>query len=284
MPLVLAATPIGNPADASARLSEALATADLIAAEDTRRLHRLASSLGVARHARVIALYDAVEDERAGAILDAVAAGSTVLVVTDAGTPVVSDPGFAIVRAAVRRNLPVTVLPGASAVTAALAVAGIPAERFCFEGFLPRRAAERRSRLAELASDTRALVLFESPRRLAASLADLAEAFGRERSAAVCRELTKTHEEVRRGSLDELAGWAATSEVLGEITVVVAGSVSGGGRPDDDVLRAEVAERMASGASRRSAVDAVAVIHGVSRREVYDAALAESGGDPQYAG
>jgi 16S rRNA (cytidine1402-2'-O)-methyltransferase len=281
MPLVIAATPIGDPDDASPRLRRALATADVIAAEDTRRLRRLTSMLGVRTTARVVAVYDSVERGRAGGLLDAVEAGQTVLLVTDAGMPVVSDPGHVLVSEAIARGLPVTVIPGPSAVTAAIAVAGVPASQFTFEGFLPRKAGERRARLAELAADRRAVVAFESPRRLAASLADLEAAFGADRAAAVCRELTKTHEEVRRGTLRELAAWAAGSEILGEITVVVAGA-SGDPVPlDPEALRAAVDAEVAKGSSRRDAVDAVAAVHGVSRRAVYQVALGQSAGKPQ---
>jgi 16S rRNA (cytidine1402-2'-O)-methyltransferase len=272
MPLVLAATPIGDVRDASGRLIEALAHADVIAAEDTRRLRRLASMLGVTLSAKVVAVYDAVERGRAGALLDEVEAGRTVLLVSDAGVPLVSDPGYVLLTAAIERELPVTVLPGPSAVTAAIALAGVPVDRWCFEGFLPRKAGERRSRLAELARDPRALVLFESPKRLATSLADLVVAFGAERRAAVCRELTKTHEEVRRGGLAELAAWAAGSEVLGEVTVVIAGAPRVVVEVDPAALRLQVADRVAAGATRRDAVDAVAAVSGLPRRVVYDAA------------
>jgi 16S rRNA (cytidine1402-2'-O)-methyltransferase len=272
VPLVLAATPIGDPDDASPRLRRALETADVIAAEDTRRLRRLAGTLGVTMSGRLVAVYDAVERARSGALLDEVREGRTVLVVTDAGMPLVSDPGHVLVKAAVAAGLPVTVIPGPSAVTAAVAVAGIGVERFCVEGFLPRKPGERRTRLAEIADDSRAVVLFEAPHRLAASLADIASVFGHERRAAVCRELTKTHEEVLRGTLAELAEWAADSLVRGEITVVVAGA-SGVREPvEADVLAAEVAERMATGASRRDAVDQVAAARGLARRVVYAAA------------
>jgi 16S rRNA (cytidine1402-2'-O)-methyltransferase len=273
MPLVIAATPIGNPEDATPRLSAALATADVIAAEDTRRMRRLATTLGVTITARVVAVYDQVERGRAAALLDDVEAGLTVLLVTDAGMPVVSDPGHVLVTMAIERGLPITVLPGPSAVTAAVAVAGVPAERFCFEGFLPRRGGERRARLAELARDTRATVVFESPRRLAASLDDLVVAFGSDRRAAVCRELTKTYEEVRRGTLAELAAWAHAGDVLGEITLVIAGASGQAAAVDPAALRDEVATQVAAGSSRRDAVDAVAASHGLSRREVYDVVL-----------
>jgi 16S rRNA (cytidine1402-2'-O)-methyltransferase len=274
--LVLAATPIGDARDASPRLREALADADVIAAEDTRRLRRLATALEVVVRAKVVALYDAVERERSATLLDEVAAGRTVLVVSDAGVPLVSDPGYALVTAAIVRGLPVTVLPGPSAVTAAVAIAGVPVDRWCFEGFLPRKSGERRTRLAALADDPRALVIFESPRRLAATLLDLAREFGEDRRAAVCRELTKTHEEVRRGQLSELAAWAADHEVLGEVTVVVAGASPSLRQVDADALRRDVESRVANGQTRRDAVSAVAAATGVARRVVYDAATRKS--------
>jgi 16S rRNA (cytidine1402-2'-O)-methyltransferase len=272
VPLVLAATPIGDPRDASQRLRDALAEADVIAAEDTRRLRRLAGALGVEVTAKVVAVYDAVERGRSTALLDEVAAGRTVVLVSDAGVPLVSDPGHVLVSAAVARDLPVTVLPGPSAVTAAVAVSGIPVDRWCFEGFLPRKAGERRTRLAELAGDARALVIFESPRRLAVTLADLVGAFGASRRATVCRELTKTHEEVRRGELSELAAWAADHDVLGEVTVVIAGAPATAPEVDPEALRREIETRVTAGASRRDAVDAVAAETGLPRRVVYEAA------------
>jgi 16S rRNA (cytidine1402-2'-O)-methyltransferase len=270
--LVLAATPIGRAADAPPRLVAALAGADVIAAEDTRRLRRLAGALGVEVTAKVVAVYDAVERGRSTALLDEVAAGRTVVLVSDAGVPLGSDPGHVLVSAAVARDLPVTVLPGPSAVTAAVAVSGIPVDRWCFEGFLPRKAGERRTRLAELARDARALVIFESPRRLAVTLADLVGAFGASRRATVCRELTKTHEEVRRGELSELAAWAADHDVLGEVTVVIAGAPATAPEVDPEALRREIETRVTAGASRRDAVDAVAAETGLPRRVVYEAA------------
>jgi 16S rRNA (cytidine1402-2'-O)-methyltransferase len=279
MPLVIAATPIGNPDDASPRLRNALATADVIAAEDTRRLRRLAASLGVEITARVVAVYDAVERDRSLALLDDLEQGQTVVIVSDAGMPLVSDPGHVLVTEAVARGVRVTVIPGASAVTAALAVAGIAAARFSFEGFLPRKAGERHRRLAALAQDDRALVAFESPRRLATSLADLAATFGDDRRGAVCRELTKTYEEVRRGTLRELADWAAGTDVRGEITLVVEGTSIAVPEADEEAIRAAVAGHMRRGLSRRDAVDAVAAATGMSRRSVYAAALAVTGAD-----
>jgi 16S rRNA (cytidine1402-2'-O)-methyltransferase len=275
VPLLVAATPIGDADDASPRLRRALETADVIAAEDTRRIMRLATMLGIRLSARLVAVYDAVERGRSAALLDDVAAGRTVLLVTDAGTPVVSDPGYVLVTEAAARGLPVSVLPGPSAVTAAIAVAGIPADRFCFEGFLPRRAGERRARLTELATDPRALVVFEAPRRLAATLVDLAEAFGADRPAAVCRELTKTHEEVRRGTVGELAEWAGAHDVLGEITLVVGGSTRSAAEVPTETIRQHLDRLIANGSSRRDAVTEVATELGVARRRVYEIALAE---------
>ena len=272
MPLVLAATPIGNVADASPRLRTALATADVVAAEDTRRLSRLAAALDVVVTGRVVSFYDAVEAARTPTLLADLVAGRTVVLVSDAGTPLVSDPGHRLVAAAIDARIDVTVIPGPSAVLAALAVAGLPADRWCFEGFPPRRAGERRRRLAELAAEPRTLVFFEAPHRVAATLADLAASFGAERRAAVCRELTKTHEEVRRGPLTELAEWA-TGEVRGEIVLVVAGAPDAApAEVDDATLAAAVALLVADGLSRRDAVDQTAAVHGVARRRVYAAA------------
>lgn len=271
MPLLLAATPIGNVADASQRLVDALREADVVAAEDTRRVRRLARDLGVAISGRVVSYYDAVERTRADTLLDDIRAGRTVLLVTDAGMPLVSDPGHRLVSAAAAESLPVVVLPGPSAVLAALALSGLPADRWCFEGFLPRKSGERRRRLGSVADDPRTLVLFEAPHRLAATLADLVAVFGTDRRAAVCRELTKTHEEVRRATLGELAAWAADG-VRGEVTVVVAGRPAAVADVAPDDLAVAVAELVDAGMSRRDAVTAVATERGISRRTVYAAA------------
>ena len=224
----MAAVPIGRPGDASPLLAQALATAPVIAAEDTRRLRKLAAALGVEPAGKIISYYDAVERSREPRLIEILRGGQDVLLVTDAGMPVISDPGYRLVAAAAAAGAAVTVLPGPSAVLAALAVSGLPTDRFCFEGFPPRKAGERARRLAELATEPRTMVFFESPRRLATTLAGLAQAFGPDRRAVACRELTKTHEEVRRGTLAELAAWAAGG-VLGEITLVVAGAAAGHG-------------------------------------------------------
>ena len=273
--LLLAATPLGDPGDASARLLAALASADVIAAEDTRRLRNLASALGVTVTGRVVSHYDAVEAARAPVLVDAVREGQTVLVVTDAGMPSVSDPGFRLVSACVAAGLPVSCLPGPSAVTTALVLSGLPCERFCFEGFAPRRSGERRRWLTALATEPRTAVFFESPRRLAATLADAVEVLGADRPAAVCRELTKTYEEVVRGPLAELAEWAADGEVRGEITVVLAGQVGPApGAATLEELVARVRERVAGGERLKDAVSEVAAGTEYPKRELYAAAVA----------
>jgi 16S rRNA (cytidine1402-2'-O)-methyltransferase len=271
--VILAATPLGDVRDASARLVAALASAPVIAAEDTRRLRRLCADLGVTPSGRIASFFDANESDRLPLLLDALSNGEDVLVVTDAGLPSVSDPGYRLVVAAVAEGFPVTVLPGPSAVTAALAVSGLPVDRFCFEGFLPRRTGERRRALGALVGEPRTLVFFEAPHRLAATLADLAAAFGPERPAAVCRELTKTYEEVRRGPLAELAVWAQ-GEVRGEITLVVGGAPVAASAAAPDELAAAVAESEAAGATRKEAIAAVAAAYRVPKRQVFDAVVA----------
>ncbi|WP_405087114.1 16S rRNA (cytidine(1402)-2'-O)-methyltransferase [Microbispora sp. NBC_01389] len=268
--LVLAAAPIGQPKDASPRLREVLATADVIAAEDTRRLRRLTADLEVTPTGRVVSYYDANESARAAELLEALREGRTVVVITDAGMPGVSDPGYRLTRLAVEAGLPVTALPGPSAVTTALAVSGLPSDRFCFEGFPPRKPGERARRLASLAAEERTMVFFEAPHRLRATLEAMAEAFGPARPAAVCRELTKTYEEVLRGGLGELAGWAA-GEVRGEITLVVAGRTAEEAAPGIDELIEEVARRETAGVPRKQAIVEVARAAGVSRRDLYNA-------------
>ena len=270
--MLLAATPLGRPEDASERLRAALGSAPVIAAEDTRRLRRLCADLGVAPAGRIVSFFDANEAGRVPQLLDALRDGQDVLVVTDAGMPAISDPGYRLVAAAVSAGVEVSVLPGPSAVTTALAVSGLPVDRFCFEGFLPRRAGERRRALDALRAEPRTLVFFEAPHRLAATLADLVAAFGAERRAAACRELTKTHEEVRRATLGELADWAA-GEVRGEITLVVAGAAPDGAAAAPAELAAEVAAREAAGEPRKDAIAAVARARGIPKRDVFDAVV-----------
>lgn len=275
--LLLAGVPLGNPGDATPRLCAALGTAEIVAAEDTRRLRRLAADLDVTVTGRVVSYFDGNEQRRTPELLELLVGGATVLLVTDAGMPSVSDPGYRLVEAAVAKDVPVTVLPGPSAVTTALALSGLPCDRFCFEGFPPRKAADRRATYAALAGERRTLVFFEAPHRIAASLADLAAAFGADRPAAVCRELTKTYEEVRRGPLGELAEWAAGG-LLGEITVVVAGAPDVAAGPADPAELASAVETgEASGLSRKEAIAAVAKARGVPKRDVFDAVVRAKG-------
>ena len=271
--LVLGGAPLGQPGDVGPRLREALATADVLAVEDTRRLHRLASDLGVAVSGRVVTFHETVERSRLPGLVEAMTDGATVLLLTDAGMPSVSDPGYTLVRAAVDAGVPVTSVPGPSAVTTALALSGLPVDRFCFEGFLPRKGGERRSRLTGLATEPRTMVFFESPHRLADALLDAGAAFGGGRAAAVCRELTKTHEEVRRGPLADLAAWAAEG-VRGEITLVVSGAEPVRAGLAAAEIAAQVAAEEAAGADRKEAIRAVMARTGLPRRTVYDAVVA----------
>ena len=269
--LVLAATPIGRVEDASPRLTAELAGADVVAAEDTRRLKRLCGDLGVTIKGRVVSYFEGNESSRTPTLVEALESGERVLVVTDAGMPSVSDPGYRLVAAAVERDIPVTAVPGPSAVLTALAVSALPVDRFCFEGFLPRKAGERARRLASLVAEERTMVFFEAPHRTEVSLRAMADAFGPERRAALCRELTKTHEEVRRGGLAELAAWAAEG-VRGEVTLVVQGASPTSDVPTDaESLASLVADAEATGSSRKDAILEVARRAGVPKRVVYDA-------------
>jgi 16S rRNA (cytidine1402-2'-O)-methyltransferase len=271
--LLLAATPIGDPADASPRLVATLRDADVIAAEDTRRLRRLTTALGVVPTGRVLSYFEGNEASRGPELIAALRGGASVALVTDAGMPSVSDPGYRLVAAAVAAGLPVTAVPGPSAVLTALAVSGLPVDRFCFEGFLPRKPAERAARLRELADEPRTLVFFEARHRITATLEAMAEAFGADRPAAACRELTKTYEEVRRGSLGELVDWSA--DALGELTLVVAGAPPAPPAHYSAERLAElVAEREAAGEPRKGAIAAVALATGQRKRDVFDAVVA----------
>ena len=274
--LVLAATPIGDPRDAAPRLATELANADVVAAEDTRRLRRLCADLEVAPRGRVVSFHEHNEASRAEDLVGALVLGERVVVVTDAGMPSVSDPGYRLVTAAVDAGIRVTCVPGPSAVLMALAVSGLPVDRFCFEGVLPRRAGERSRLLAGLAGERRTMVFFEAPHRIAATLTAMAEAFGADRPAAVCRELTKTYEEVRRGGLADLAAWAEDG-VRGEIPVVVAGAPATRSVPLEDAT-GEVRALVASGIRLKEATAQVAEATGLRRRDLYAAALAEAQG------
>jgi 16S rRNA (cytidine1402-2'-O)-methyltransferase len=269
--LLLAATPLGQPSDASPRLMSALASADVVAAEDTRRVRTLAKALDVRIGGNIVSFFDHVEASRVPELVDAISEGATVLVVSDAGMPLINDPGHRLVAACLDAGLPVRCLPGPSAVTTALAVSGLSSDKFCFEGFAPRKQSARKGWLASLADERRTTVFFESPRRLPACLRDAVDQLGGDRRAAVCRELTKVHEEVVRGSLAELSTWAADG-VLGEITVVLAGATP---RADLPSLVAEVEALTALGMGVKDACAQVitATPGAPSRRELYDAVL-----------
>lgn len=271
--LIVAGAPLGNAGDVSPRLRDVLATAGVIAAEDTRRLRRLAADLGVTVSGRIVSYYDAVEGARVPGLLAALEAGSDVVLISDGGMPAVSDPGYRLVRGAVQAGYVVTSLPGPSAVTAALAVSGLPSDRFCFEGFLPRTAHARTQRLNELREEVRTMVFFEAPHRISATLEAMSSTLGPNRRAVVCRELTKTYEEIVRGGLAELRTWAGAG-VRGELSLVVAGwepQRPAGGASD---FVADVIAREAAGAQRKAAIAESAKHFGVAKREVYEAVVA----------
>ena len=270
--LVLAGTPIGDSRDASQALKQTIETADVIAAEDTRRLRLLLLRLGVATGAQVVSYFDGNEAERTPGLIAALQGGQTVVVITDAGMPSVSDPGYRLVTAAIDAGIRVTAVPGPSAVLSALAVSGLAVDRFTFEGFLPRKAGERRRRLDELRAEPRTMVFFEAPHRLADFLGDAGRALGVDRPAAVCRELTKPHEEVVRGGLADLAQWAG-EHARGEVTVVISGAPALEEGPEQAL--AMVQRRMADGEKLSAAVAEVAQVTGMRRKDLYQAALAE---------
>ncbi|MFT4167321.1 MAG: 16S rRNA (cytidine(1402)-2'-O)-methyltransferase [Microlunatus sp.] len=269
--LLLAGTPIGDVADASPALIRALIGADVIAAEDTRRLRTLLTRLGIETSARIVSYFDGNEAARTPELLSDLMAGATVVVATDAGMPSVSDPGYRITVAAIEAEVRVSVVPGPSAVLAALAVSGLPVDRFCFEGFLPRKAGERSRRLADLAREPRTMVFFEAPHRTAEMLSAAAEVLGAQRAGVVCRELTKTYEEVVRGGLGALASWAGGG-VRGEVTIVIAGAPAA---TEDDLADAvqQVQALVADGARLKQAVADVAAATGVRKNALYQAAL-----------
>ena len=272
--LVLAATPIGDSRDASPRLLEELSTADVVAAEDTRRLRRLTERLGVSVEGEIVSYHEHNEASRTPELVERVAGGARLLLVTDAGMPSVSDPGYRLVVACVEAGLPVTCVPGPSAVLMSLAVSGLPVDRFCFEGFLPRKQGERERALAQLVDERRTMVFFEAPHRLAATLGSMGRVLGQNRRAAVCRELTKTYEEVRRGGLAELADWAAEG-VKGEITVVVEGvGAEAGARVEPADVIPQILERTVAGERLKDVCREVATRTGLSAKALYDAAVA----------
>jgi 16S rRNA (cytidine1402-2'-O)-methyltransferase len=273
MALVLAATPLGNPLDASERLKQAIASAEIIAAEDSRRFHRLASDLGVTFTAKVISFFEGNESDRTVEILELLRSGKEVLVVTDAGMPTISDPGFRLLRDAIAQKIETTVIPGPSAPTMAIALSGLPTDRFTFEGFAPRAQGARKSFYEKLRFEERTMVLFEAPHRLAESLADALAVFGADRSAAICREMTKTYEEVVRGSLEELSQWSMSKEILGEITLVIAGSAAGSEITSAADAVSRVKDYEAAGMDRKEAIATVADESGLPKKIVYAAVV-----------
>jgi len=275
--LILAAIPLGNPGDASTRLKEAITSADFIAAEDSRRFGRLCTELGITYEAKIFSFFEGNEDERLEPLLEILASGKDLLVVTDAGMPGISDPGYRLTREAIARDIPVRVLPGPSAVTTALLFSGLPTDRFCFEGFLPRTSGARITALEKLRNEERTMIFFEAPHRLLESLQDAVTALGPDRRAAICREMTKTYEETIRGTLSELVEWASSTEILGEISLVVAGF-----DPSDRIFSPEdlvdmVLARESQGESRKEAIAEVAKATGIAKREVFDVMVAHKG-------
>ncbi len=273
MTLTLAATPLGNPGDASPRLKEAIASAEVIAAEDSRRFHRLAADLGVTFTARVISFFDGNETARTEEVLALLQSGKKVLVVSDAGMPTISDPGFRLTRDAIALGIDVVVIPGPSAPTMALALSGLATDRFTFEGFLPRSSGARLAHLETLRFEERTMVLFEAPHRITESLKDAAQIFGSDRQAAICREMTKTYEETVRGSLQELILWSESKEILGEITVVLAGVPVGTAEKTADEIVARVREYESAGMDRKDAISTVAKEYELPKKVVYAAVV-----------
>ena len=273
MTLTLAATPLGNPGDASSRLKEAIIGAEVIAAEDSRRFHRLAADLGVTFTAKIISFFDGNETARTEEVLALLQSGKKVLVVSDAGMPTISDPGFRLTRDAIALGINVVVIPGPSAPTMALALSGLATDRFTFEGFLPRSSGARLTHLDTLRFEERTMIFFEAPHRITESLKDAAEIFGNERRAAICREMTKTYEETVRGSLHELIVWSESKEILGEITMVIAGVPVGTAAKTAEEIVARVREFESAGMDRKDAISTVAKEYELPKKVVYAAVV-----------
>ena len=274
MKLVLAGVPLGNPGDASARLISAIKSASIIAAEDSRRFQRLCQDLNVATDAKVLSFFEGNEDERTEQLLKELQNGAEVLVVTDAGMPTVSDPGFKLVRAAVEAKIDIEVIPGPSAVTTALALSGLPTDRFCFEGFVPRTQGARDKFFDNLKFESRTIVFFEAPHRLLETLDSAIAILGDDRKAALCREMTKTYEETVRGTLSEIQSWANSKEILGEITMVIDGASEGAKEISQQAIIDAVRKLEEVGMERKEAIAAVSKELDLPKREVFDAMVA----------
>jgi 16S rRNA (cytidine1402-2'-O)-methyltransferase len=273
MTLILAATPLGNPGDASARLKNAIESASIIAAEDSRRFHRLCADIEVTFTARVVSFFEGNEEDRTRELLTELKSGATVLVVSDAGMPTISDPGFRLMRDAIAEGVDVSVIPGPSAVTMAVALSGLPTDRFSFEGFPPRTAGARLATFEKLRFEERTMVFFEAPHRLDDSLSDCVNVFGADRQAAICREMTKRYEETIRGTLSELSQWAQANEILGEITLVIAGAVTDSASLTAADMVGRVREFESAGMDRKTAIATVAEEFGIAKRLVYAAVV-----------
>ena len=273
MTLILAATPLGNPGDASSRLKSAIESASIIAAEDSRRFHRLCADIEVTFTAKVLSFFEGNEEDRTRELIAELKNGATVLVVSDAGMPTISDPGFRLARDAMAENLTVTVIPGPSAPVMALALSGLATDRFTFEGFAPRALGARQALYESLRFEERTMVFFEAPHRITESLQDALAVFGSDRKAAICREMTKTYEETVRGTLAELVSWSTSKEILGEITMVIAGAAVGTAEVTADQMVARVREFEAAGMDRKAAIATVADEFDLPKRIVYAAVV-----------
>ena len=273
MALILAATPLGNPGDASARLKAAIESASIIAAEDSRRFHRLCVDIETTFTARVLSFFEGNEEDRTRELLNELQSGATVLVLSDAGMPTISDPGFRLMRDAIALGIEVSVIPGPSAVTMAVALSGLPTDRFTFEGFPPRASGARIATFEKLRHEERTMVFFEAPHRLGDSLGDAVSIFGAERPGAICREMTKRYEETIRGSLAQLSSWADTNEVLGEITLVIGGALEDSAATTAEDMVARVREFEGAGMDRKGAIASVAQEFGIAKRLVYAAVV-----------
>ena len=277
--LILAAIPLGNPGDASENLKGVITSSKYIAAEDSRKFSRLCSDLGIVYNAKVISFFEGNEIERLAELISILESGNDLLVVTDAGMPGISDPGYRLARAAVEKKIQIKVLPGPSAVTTALLLSGLPSDRFCFEGFPPRTSGARQTSFTKLAEEERTMIFFEAPHRLLESLTDAKAIFGATRNGAICREMTKTYEEVIRGNLEELENWARSNEILGEITLVLEGYDPTSKSYSSQDLIALVLKEESAGISRKDAIAEVARATGTAKREVFDAMVTHKSAD-----